>query len=1059
MTHMNCSVRISCLAWLLTSTTCHFADAAPLSFNRDIRPILADTCFHCHGPDPGSRQADLRLDREEPLFTGDRPLIVRGDAAESPLFKRIMSTNPDEVMPPPDAHKQLTSAQKALIGRWIDEGAKWQPHWSFIAPKRPETPQVADQKWIRNPIDAFVLAGLETAGLKPAPEAEKATLCRRAYLDATGLPPTPEEQQAFLDDKRPDAYEKLVDKLLDSPQYGVHRARYWLDAARYADTHGLHFDNYREMWPYRDWVVEAFNNNRPFDEFTIEQFAGDLLPNATVEQRIATGFHRCNMTTNEGGTIAEENLANYARDRVETTAWVWLGLTANCAVCHDHKFDPLTMRDFYSMSAFFRNTTQGSHDGNIKDTKPVLYLPLEADTKRYAELEGELAAARSALPKIHEAAGKQAGTWQQTVKPEEVDIAKTGLLAALPLAEGMKNLRGDVGGKPATATLTGKMDVRDDGKFGPAPQFAAGSSLELPASGELRHDRPLTVSLWVRPGEKLNDGTLVAWSPARGGVASWELALFQGGKISFSLSSSNPKNNIRAITRGNNAKPGAWIQITATYDGSGRADGLQIFANGRAVDVNRSGTNLVAWTPSPGGVVRLGGRQNNANAFVGGALQDVRVYERKLNLFELATLAQLPITQAAAKVTSAKRNAKNKQLLTEFFLQNVDKASVAAATKLERLEEEQKQIQARSTITHVQEEKMNSPAMANILMRGQYDKPGDQVEPAVFAALNPLPEDAPKNRLGLAQWLVDDKNPLTARVTVNRYWQELFGVGLVKTSEDFGIMGEAPSHPELLDWLAVEFRDDGWDVKHMFRLMLTSSTYRQSAAATPEKIAKDRDNRLLSRGPRFRMDAEMIRDYALAVSGTLSVRMGGPSTKPYQPEGIWDIVGLPGGNTRTYVQDSGENLYRRSVYTFLKRMAPPPNMETFNAPARETSCLRRDRTNTPLQALVTLNDPQFVEASRNLAQRVLKDGKGDPRKTLDLAARRALCRPLFPEEAKVVESGLAEMLSYYHGRKADAEALVKVGESKPAADIDVAQLAAWTNICNMLMNMDEVLNK
>jgi hypothetical protein len=1040
------------------------ADAArgaePVSFNRDIRPILAETCFHCHGPDPGSRKAELRFDREESFFRKKSPLVVAGKPEASPLYQRITSKDADEQMPPPDAHKQLTAPQRELIRRWIAEGAKWQPHWSFLAAVRPPLAAVKNQAWTRNPIDRFIAAKLEAAELQPAPEADRATLCRRVYLDLTGLPPTPEETQAFLDDKAADAYEKLVDKLLASLRYGEHRARYWLDAARYADTHGLHFDNYREMWPYRDWVIAAFNANQPFDKFTVEQIAGDLLPNPTVEQRIATGFHRCNMTTNEGGTIAEENLAGYARDRVETTAWVWLGLTANCAVCHDHKFDPITQRDFYAMSAFFRNTTQSSHDGNIKDTKPVLFLPQGADAKRYGALAGEATAAREALEKRRGLGGKAADVWQKTVAAADIDLAATNLVAHAPLREGDGTATTVrlADGRAVLVETPGKLEWRPDGKFGPAPTIAEETALDLGDLGGFERDQPFSVALWVRVADKLNDGALVVRTNAGGKSEPWKLTLRQG-KLSFSVQTADAKNTIQVVTRNAITQPGKWVHVAASYDGSGADAGLQLYVNGTLQDTPTRGIKLESTTKSPGTLFIGQVPTKKAERLVGGSVQDVRVYGRRLTLSDARTLAQLPDSQAAAAVVAAKRTPDQKQKLATFYLENLDAPYVAAADKLQKLDDERKQIESRAVVTHIQEEKMNSPAMANLLMRGAYDKPGEKLEPAVFSALNPLPPSAPKNRLGLAHWLVDAKNPLTARVTVNRFWQELFGNGLVKTSDDFGIMGEAPSHPELLDWLAVEFRESGWDVKHIYRLMVTSAAYRQAAVTTPAKLAKDRENRLLSRGPRFRMDAEMVRDYVLATSGTLSSQMGGPSVKPYQPDGLWDIVGLPGGNTRDYKQDTGENLYRRSMYTFLKRMAPPPNMETFNAPVREISCLRRERTNTPLQALVTLNDPQFVEASRNTAQLVLKETKGDPKKTLDLAARRILCRSLTEPEAKIVETELAEMLSFYNSHKADAESLIKVGESKPAADLAPAQLAAWTNICNLLLNMDEALNK
>ena len=1050
--------------WFAGMKAVDAAAAEPVSFNRDIRPILAEACFHCHGPDPGSRKADLRLDREESLFAKDNPLVVRGKPEASELYKRVMSDDADLRMPPRDAHKQLKPEQRMLLGRWIAEGAEWQAHWSFIAPERPATPAVKQPAWVRNPIDRFLLARIEAAGLQPAAEAEPAALCRRVFLDLTGLPPTPQDLELYLNDSGADRYERLVERLLASPRYGEHRGRYWLDAARYADTHGLHFDNYREMWPYRDWVVAAFNRNQPFDQFTIEQFAGDLLENPTVEQRIATGFHRCNMTTNEGGTIADENLANYARDRVETTSWVWLGLTANCAVCHDHKFDPITMRDFYSMSAFFRNTTQGSHDGNIKDTKPVLYLPAAMDAPSYNALPGELAAARAAVGKRRGEAMKLAEAWQAGVKPNDIDLAATGLVVSAPLAGGAL---------PKGFATTEPLAWRPDGKFGSAPVLPVDGLVELGDTADFAIDQPFSAALWVRPSATLNDGVLLARSPTKGAGPGWELSLFQGGKLQLVVNSPVAKSSVRIISRRPEAKPDVWVHVAATYDGSGGVNGLQLYVNGAPLaDANRTGTKLEAAPVDPkakadakalpaktAGMLRLGSRAASAGILAGGAVQDVRVYARRLLAGDLRTLSQLPVVRAAADVPPAKRNAQHKERLTTFFLENLDPPYVAAGAQVVKLEDEQRAIEARSTITHVQEEKMNSPAMANVLVRGQYDKPGDQVTPTVFAALSPLPAGAQQNRLGLAKWLVDSRNPLPARVTMNRFWQEVFGTGLVKTSEDFGIMGESPSHPELLDWLAVEFRESGWDVKHMFRLMVTSSAYRQSAATTPEKLAKDRDNRLLARGPRFRMDAEMIRDYALAMSGELSGRMGGPSVRPYQPEGIWDVVGLPGGNTRDYQQDKGDNLYRRSMYTFLKRMAPPPNMETFNAPARELSCLRRDRTNTPLQALVTLNDPTFVEAARNTAQQVLRSAADEPARALELAAERILCRSLRPEETKVWEAALADLLSYYHGHAEDATALIKVGESRPDAKLDPAQLAAWTNLCNAMFNLDEVLNK
>lgn len=1059
------------LVLLLCSATTHAAKPTgqpSVQFNRDVRPILADACFHCHGPDSASRKADLRLDRAENVFRKKEPLVVAGKPDDSPLYERITSDEPSLMMPPPAAHKQLKPAQKETIRRWIAEGAKWEAHWSFITPERPALPDVKHKDLVKNPIDRFVLAKLESMGLAPAPEADAATLCRRVYLDLTGLPPTPGEAEAFVSPyskatgaEREETYLALVDKLLDSPRYGEHRARYWLDAARYADTHGLHFDNYREIWPYRDWVVQAFQKNQPFDQFTIEQIAGDLLPHPTAEQKIATGFHRCNMTTNEGGTIAEENLANYARDRVETTSWVWLGLTANCCVCHDHKFDPITAHDFYAMSAFFRNTTQGALDGNIKDTLPILYLPQRADAERYAAIPQEIEQTRQSIEHRRVAAQPEIAPWLKTVKPEDLNIDAADLSLAVPFSEGsggQVTLQRGTGKVPLRLQLAGQSELewRSDSRPGSAIVLPAENILADDNAGDFDTKQPFAIAFWLRPPEKRADGVIVARGRTQGHDSGWSVSVQEGTRLDISLSAEKVGVSIRATSGKTSIRLGEWAHVAAVYDGSGLASGLQFYVNGKAIEVNRSGSGLTQTIRSKDPLT-IGRRANNLTPYTGAALSDLRVYGRLLMASEIAVLAQLPELKSELALAPEKRNAER---LTSYYLERIDVPYRKATRKLRDLLQEKRRIETRSTVTHIQEEKMDSPAMANILLRGQYDKLGDKVTPAVFAALNPLPTNAPKNRLGLAQWLVDRQNPLTSRVIMNRYWQEVFGVGLVKTSEDFGIMGEAPSHPELLDWLAVEFRDGGWNVKHMFKLMVTSATYRQAATTTADKLAKDRDNRLLSRGPRFRMDAEMIRDYFLAASSTLSPRMGGPGTKPYQPEGIWDIVGLPGGNTRDYHQDKGENLYRRSLYTFWKRMAPPPNMETFNAPSREFSCLRRERTNTPLQALVTLNDPQFVEASRNLAQRVLREtGTDNVRRLLDTAARRILCRPLRSDEDLVLLPAVTELLTFYQAHAREARELIAVGETRPDKNLDPATLATWTNVCNTLFNMDEVLNK
>ena len=1031
--------------------------AAPVGFNKNIRPILADACFHCHGPDPGTRKAGLRLDTEAGFFTakeGETPTVIKGQPDQSSLYQRLLSKDEDEIMPPPEAHKELKPAQIALVKEWISQGAPWEAHWSLIPPRRAPEPQVKDASWVKNPVDRFILAKLESAGLKPAPQADAHALIRRVSLDITGLPPSPELVARYLDPAQPGkisdaAYSALVDELLKSPAYGEHRARYWLDAARYGDTHGLHFYKPREMWPYRDWVVKSFNRNQPFDQFTVDQIAGDLLPKPTEEQLIATGFQRCNITTNEGGTIDEENLANYAADRVQTLGWVYFGLTTNCAQCHDHKFDPITQRDYYSMAAFFRNTTQKPKDGNVKDgLGPVLVLPNEKDRPRWTALPTEIAAAKSTQDATRKNAAPKFEQWLASAKPEELDkdVPTKGMIAHLPLNEGVGSEVTGVCGATKTFKATGEVTWRPDGKLGPAPIMKPGGTFEIGDTGNFEKNQPFSYGAWVRAGRAGIFGGILARMDEKDGYRGWDL--WQNDtKLAVHIISKWPDDALKVSTAKPALRPGVWQHIFVTYDGKGKAGGVRIFVDGVDTPV-KAETNALKGSIKTSTPTRIGQR-SHTQLFTEGGVQDVRIYDRQLNPTEVQTLSK--VGPLRSMLAAKKRAPKQKEALFEHYLVTRDADYQSALATSTRLTAEQDAIKGRSPITHIQEEKMDTKPMANILMRGAYDKPGDSVEAAVPAALGKLPSDSPKNRLGLAQWLVSADNPLSTRVTVNRFWQELFGSGLVKTSEDLGIMGSAPTHPELLDWLAVEFRESGWDVKRFFKMLVTSAAYRQATIITPEKIEKDRDNSLLSRGPRFRMDAEMIRDYALAISSSLSPRMGGPGTMPYQPENVWEVVGM---GTERYTQDKGENLYRRTMYNFWKRMAPPPSMDIFNAPSREVSCVRRDRTNTPLQALVTMNDPQFIEAARNLAQKAMSTP--DP---LTFIAERVLCRPLKEKEKPILAASLADLRKHYTTSAADTDALLAVGESKPDVKLTKAELAAWTMLCNQLMNLDEVLNK
>ena len=1039
-----------------------FAAAAPVGevkFNRDIRPILAEACYHCHGPDPASRKAKMRFDREED-FTAKREdgfVIVKGKPSESLMWQRITSKDEDEVMPPPDSHIQLKPEQKELLRRWIEQGASWQKHWSFNTIERPTEPKTKDAKWAKNGIDRFVLARLEDAKLAPAPEADRRTLARRLSLDIIGLPPKPEQVEAFVVDKRADAYEQFVDRLLTSPQYGEHRARYWLDAARYADTHGMHFDNYREMWPYRDWVINAFNTNQKFDQFTIEQIAGDLLPNPTQAQKIATGFHRCNITTNEGGTIVEENLVSYARDRVETTSWVWLGLTANCASCHDHKFDPISQRDFYAMSAYYRNTTQAGLDGNIKDSPPILLLPKDGDRKRSDEMPSLVETAKKERDAARKHARTNFDTWLKTATMESWDkeLAKNKAPThRLPLTGPAKDdvLNGSAGDKALAATSAKPAEWIDDGPFGPAAKVNGEMAITYPAEvGDFEKDKPYSVSAWVKVAKDTPDGALFGKMDNENGYRGWDLWL-QGGEFASHLVHKWDNDALKIRTKGDQAKRDIWQHVVITYDGSAKPQGLKIYVNGKYNGFETEADTLKSTTRTDAPFQLARRKSTGFTANVG--LQRLEFYDHVLTADAISRQAATPEVRKLLATPADKRDGKAINRLFDV-MDDSDQGLAAASKKLADLEGEAKVIRDRSIVTHIQEEKRNGKAMAFILSRGEYDKRQDEVEPGTFHALHPQASDAPKNRLGLAQWLTAKENGLTPRVIVNRYWQELFGTGLVRSSEDFGIMGEAPSHPELLDWLAAEFKSD-WDVKRLIKLMVTSATYRQAAIASEVKIEKDLANRLLSRGPRFRMDAEVIRDYALSISGLLVPTIGGPSVKSYQPVGVWEAVGMSEGNTKIYKRDDGDALWRRSMYSFWKRMAPPAAMEVLGAPNREVSCLRRERTNTPLQALVTLNDEQLIEAARVLAEQVLKQ-PADQR--VAEAGKRILLRPFTAAELPLITASHTKLLTHYQGNVEAAKALIAVGQRKADAALSPADLAAMTMLCNALLNLDEVLNK
>jgi hypothetical protein len=981
--------------------------AAAVDFQREVRPILSNNCFQCHGFNQESRMADLRLDTKEGAFA---KAIVPGDPAKSPLWLRVDNANAAQRMPPAYSHKVLTSEQKDTLKRWIEQGAPWKEHWSFAPPARPQLPPVSNTKWPRHPIDRFVMAKLDAAGLQPAPEADRRTLIRRLSFDLNGLPPEPAAVEAFVSDHSPNYYEALVDRLLASPKWGEHRGRYWLDAARYADTHGIHIDNYRELWPYRDWVIKAFNRNLPFDQFTIEQLAGDLLPNRTLDQLVASGFHRCNITTNEGGVIPEEFEAIYAKDRVDTTGAVFLGLTLGCSTCHDHKFDPLLQREYYQMAAFFRNTTQKPLDGNIRDTPPIAFVPSEKDRDRWTRLTEEERRLKAMRARERDAAESRFANWKVTPLPASPVETKYEAMVL-----------------PADVEFSGKQ-----------PKL-------IPDEGSLNADRPFTIATWVyvplKPSHTLIASRFIAKAkgvtervidPNEGDHNGWFLDLTDRYPR-FALIGDGDRDRI-TVRSSNRLTLESWHHVAVSYDGSRRYDGVKMYVDGE-----------LATAPADTGSREIQGSIENTlplklGEFEGGKLRDFRIISRA-------------IAEEEAPLIAGWRD----QRLGAYYRVRVDPQYKRFAAQLASVQDELAAIRRRGGLTHIMVEKLDDP-FANVLYRGMYDAPRERVEPNVPGILPPMSANLPRNRLGLAKWLVDPANPLLARVTVNRFWQEVFGTGIVRTAEDFGSQGEAPSHPELLDWLAVEFRESGWDVKKFYKLMVTSAAYRQSALAAPEKLQKDPQNRLLSRGPRYRLDGEEVRDLALAAGGLLDPRIGGPSVRPYQPKNVWETVAMDNSDTRFYIQDHGADLYRRSLYTFWKRSAPPPSMDIFNAPTRELCTVKRERTNTPLQALVVMNDVQFVEAARNLAEHAMRRAL-DPAARLDYITSRVLARPFETKEREIVAKELRDLLRYYDTNPAEAKKLIAAGESKSDPKLAAPEFAAWTMIASGVLNLDEALNK
>jgi mono/diheme cytochrome c family protein len=1022
--------------------------AAPIDFNRQIRPILSDNCFQCHGPDEGSREANLRFDLREAALQPAKSggvAIVPGDPARSELILRV--TDEHEAMPPAETGKKLKPAEVALLRQWIAEGAPYAPHWAFVPPVATLPPAPARGAWGRNEIDRFVLARLEQEKLRPAAEADKATLLRRVSFDLTGLPPAVEALDAFLADPRPDAYERVVERLLASPHFGERMATDWLDAARYADSNGFFRDNTRQIWPWRDWVIQAFNRNQPFDQFTIEQLAGDLLPNPTPAQRIATGFNRNHMVTGETGVIDEEYRVEYVADRLETTSTVWLGLTVACARCHDHKYDPISQRDYYQLFAFFNS---GVEKGTIAPDDPPPVMDVTSPEQKL-ELDRLSAARRVAEESFAQRANPlqpRMVAWEASAAVE-LQPPRQGVIAQVDFEpEGAKE---PGSGHPAGPRAAEKGAVYfQPGLVGQSAMFDGMQHLELPADTPIVADRPWTVGLWVKPSTSLV-GVMSKIEPT-GDRRGFEL-IWAKGQLQINLVDRWVVSAIELTTR-DPIKRIDWNHVVISYDGSRRAAGVKVYADGLEVPliVVRDSLQGPITNREP---LRIGRRDSGLGYY--GQLDEFRLLDRAVTATEARSWYWSDRLQGILALDTTKRDARQKKLLLDYFVErHADDATRAAHRVAAARREDEDAYRARLPKTLVMQE-VASPKPTHLLKRGQYDAPGELVQADVPGALSPWPAEAPRNRLGLAQWLVSPAHPLTARVAVNRLWLQCFGEGIVPTLNDFGLQGELPSHPELLDWLAVRFASDGWNVKEMLRLLVTSATYRQSSVPSRELLERDPNNRLLARGPRFRLPAEMIRDQALAVSELLVPTMGGPPVKPYQPPGLWEAVSYNG--ELSYETDRGDGLWRRTVYTHWKRTSPPPGVLVLDGPTRETCVVRRPRTNTPLQSLLLLNDETYVEAARVLAATTLASGRGGsaPDATARAMFRRLTARSPEAAETAALRDLYAKQKARFAADRDAARKLIGVGMSPRGRELDPVELATWTVVGQALLNLDEVV--
>ena len=1037
------------LIWFLGLSALAWADGGP-DFNREVRPILSDNCFQCHGPDEKRRMAGLRLDVREGAFSESKrgKMIVPGDAAKSLLFQRVSHAETVRRMPPKASDKTLSAKQVETLKRWIDAGAKWETHWAFTAPRKTELPAGSSS----NPIDRFVLARLAQEGLKPQVEADRITLLRRLSFDLTGLPPTREDVRAFVADASPVAYEKQVDRLLASPAYGERMAMQWLDVARYADSHGYHIDSHRDMWPWRDWVINAFNSNMPYDQFTVKQIAGDLLPGASIDDKVATGFNRNHMINFEGGAIPDEYLAEYVADRAETTSTAFLGLTFGCAKCHNHKYDPLSHKEFYQFVAFFNTVTEEGLDGREGNAKPFLKLPTPSQEAQQKELASAISADDSLLKS--EAILKGLDDWKQSLTSKRPLMDGSGLVGHY---EFDGSLSDSSGGYRHGRTIQGDPTF-GQGQIARAIGFDGQTQIGLGTGAGFEKTDPFSIAMWVRfGGGKQPQPVLqrIADFKTRRGYELWfDDSVLVGiqkraAHIVFRMTSEWP-SDARVVRTTDRFTQGEWNHVIWGSDGS-------LYVNGNPQAMVVISDNLKGSIAALKTEIMIGVKEPDAARFSGG-LDDLRFYSRVLGAAEALYIGRDYPLLAVLSGVGGKSTKAEEDRLRDYYFKFVAPPDIQGKyAELTSLRKQAALLDKQILSTMVMNES-ETPRDTYVLTRGDYSAKGEKVTPGTPAILPPLPAGKP-NRLALAKWLVEPGNPLTARVAINRYWQMYFGLGLVKTAENFGSQGESPSHPELLDWLATEFVLTGWDVKKLQRLIVTSATYKQGSRVTPELLEKDPENRLMARGPRFRLQAETVRDNALATAGLINAKVGGSSVFPYQPAGIWEELAFGDGfSMQSYEQSHGADLYRRSMYTFWKRTAPPATMLTFDAPDREKCSARRLATNTPLQALVLLNDPTYLEASRVLAARVLREAK-DPPGRAKLAFELVTSRVPDRKELAVLTRLAKQLLDNYKADPGAAATFLKVGETPVDTTLNAVELAAWTAVASALFNLDETVTK